>query len=141
MSIVQHAKTKAHKSILKDIRDVEKTTTKTVTNSISSSNQNQSFIQTGIVNLRKNYNDFGSLSMKQRVDRAEALLSLIQVETNTSFRAAEDIIRVVKTLDPHSTILQKIQLGRTKLNYLSTHGLGAFKKKTITKENERSSCC
>ena len=65
------------------------------------------------------------------MDRIETLLSLIHVETNMSLRAVEDIIRVVKSLDPHSTILQKIQLGRTKL---STNGLKSFKNKQLQKK-------
>ena len=72
--------------------------------------------------------------MNQRVDRGEALLSLVQVETNTSFRAAESIVGVVKTLDPHSPILQRIELGKTKLNYLSTYGLGEFQIKQLKRK-------
>ena len=52
------------------------------------------------------------------MDRIETSLLLIHVETNMSLRAVEDIIRVVKSLDLHSTILQIIQLGQTKLNNL-----------------------
>ncbi len=114
------ANTKLYKDVLKDTQDIESQTLalhayKFWSKSIFGSNR---------FKFNKNWQWFLCISMEQRLDRAEALLSLLQVETNSFNRTAEDIIKV-KVLTPHS-ILQ-IQLGRTILNYLKRTDLEHMK--------------
>ena len=78
--------------------------------------------------FNKDVNNFETLTLTERIERAEALLSLAQVQTNTSFKSTAELIEVIKAFDPTSEVLKGIRMGYTKLNYVSVHGIAVYQK-------------
>ena len=62
-------------------------------------------------------------SLSDRVLKAEVLWVLKTVESNFSFNASEDIVEVLRLMDPDSIVLKSMAIKRTKTSYLLTHGL------------------
>lgn len=67
-----------------------------------------------------------SYVVKDDVIRAEILWTLQYIYKHSSARSASDSTHLFPLMFPDSTIAKKLQLGRTKLGYAVTHGLGPF---------------
>ena len=78
--------------------------------------------------------EFDSMTFSQRVSSAEIRLGLYQVQTTSSFRNIEVLSETVKKLDPHSAVLNNIQMGKTKANYLVTHGISKFVQRDLKRK-------
>ena len=124
-------------NILSAKRDFQKSRGLPVSNIVQTDTQQKAddpkkkFSQTPLSfnnDFNKDVNNFETLTLTERIERAEALLSLAQVQTNTSFKSTAELIEVIKAFDPTSEVLKGIRMGYTKLNYVSVHGIAVYQK-------------
>ena len=64
--------------------------------------------------------------LKKEVTRAEIYWCLQAVMTHCSLRNSEDDCKLMKLLFPDSKIADKIALGKTKISYATTYGIGPY---------------
>ena len=76
-------------------------------------------------------NEFSGLTPHERKLRAEAIISLVRSETNTSIRSMEKIIQAFKVVDPYSKVLSDVELERTKLTYITDYGIESYCKSRL----------
>ena len=67
-----------------------------------------------------------SYSLEEQVIRAELLWVLKMVESDFSFKSAENMVRLLCLMDEGNQIFRKMSLGRTKCGYYVTHALFPF---------------
>ena len=71
-------------------------------------------------------NTFFSYSLEEQVIRAELLWVLKMVESDFSFKSAENMVRLLCLMDEGNQIFRKMSLGRTKCGYYVTHAIFPF---------------
>ena len=67
-----------------------------------------------------------SYSLEEQVIRAELLWVLKMVESDFSFKSAENMVRLLCLMDEGNQIFRKMSLGRTKCGYYVTHAFFPF---------------
>ena len=67
-----------------------------------------------------------SYSLEEEVIRAELRWVLKMVESDFSFKSAENMVRLLCLMDEGNQIFRKMSLGRTKCSYYVTHALFPF---------------
>ena len=67
-----------------------------------------------------------SYSLEEQVIRAELLWVLKMVESDFSFKSAENMVRLLCLMDEGNQIFRKMSLGRMKCGYYVTHALFPF---------------
>ena len=72
-------------------------------------------------------------SLSDKVLKAEVLWVLKTVESNFSFNASEDIVEVLKLMDPDSIVLKTMKIKRMKTSYILTHGLYPYYLEKLVK--------
>ena len=78
-------------------------------------------------------NTFVSLSVEEQVIKAELFWLLKMVESGFSFNSAENIVPLLRLMDPESKISPRMTLSRHKCAYYTTHGLYPFYLEALIK--------
>ena len=71
-------------------------------------------------------NTFVSLSVEQQVIKAELIWLLKMVQSDFSFRSADNMVEMLRLLDKEDKIFPRLTLGRQKCSYYITHALYPF---------------
>ena len=74
------------------------------------------------------------LTFSDKILRGEAIIGLSQAENDISFRAMSKVVSNFKDIDEGSKIWSKIEMGKTKINYVTTFGIGKYQENRIKKE-------
>ena len=78
-------------------------------------------------------NTFVSLSVEQQVIKAELFWLLKMVQSDYSFKSAENVVGMLCLMDPQSKIFPRMTMGRTKCQYYTTHALYPFYLEALIK--------
>ena len=78
-------------------------------------------------------NTFVSYSVEEQVIRAELWWVLKMVESDFSFKSADNMVKLLCLMDKDSKIFPKMTLGRHKCGYLVTHALFPFYHEALIK--------
>lgn len=65
----------------------------------------------------------GHLGVSTIVTKAEIILVLKLVESGYSYLSFDNIVAILRKMDPNSEVMQKLHMDRTKASYMMTHGL------------------
>ena len=78
------------------------------------------------------------LSLHDKVLKAKIALVLKGVESQWSYQSYENLLEVLRKVDPDSQIIQKMTLSPSKVSYMVSMGLGPYFKKQLVEDVRQS---
>ncbi len=77
------------------------------------------------------------LTLGEKNLKGETIIGLSQTENGISFRAMANVISDFKDIDQEPKIWNEIQMGKTKINYVTTFGIGKHQENRIKKNQKK----
>ena len=74
-----------------------------------------------------------AMNVGDQVTKAETIWALKVVASNFSFKSTEDLLPILRAMDPSSSIFKKMSLSSDKTSYIIAYGLYPYFQKMVVR--------